>query len=348
MSFLDSLSSTLGSIVQGVSDEATMGQMGSIVRAQLNDARNQLSAAIADYQKLYGKVGAWRDPVNQIGGYTAAMVRQASDYAHGIAVNYQTIIENASLNVPAIRDLAAKNVVKPLIDLPIPGDFGGIPSVLIPGVESLRIVTGLINVVGDSLTLPFQLRDTRQQLAQASSYVQQEAEVLQNLISVQQYLLQIANNVVEVFRRVTDLQLPTFAADTPDALKQVASAMQVTIDQITAVKNNAFVVSRFIVNVVQSKKLQTVNPTQTAFIVDALFEVDDIREAFATKSALQQFLVNFFDGQLVVPPILLSFPPPPPAIVPYIDETAPTHQTYSDPNAAQFDPPPIDLSHFPT
>lgn len=349
MSFWDDVSDEIGKVAQGATDSLVDGPMGPMLRQELNASRGDEKRRFAQYSQLNASVSAWKDPLNDCGKQTSALLLQTSDYIHGLAVNYEQIIASNTLDVPGIRALAAGNVVQPLLNLPIPATIGGIPSAAMPGVEAVRILEGLVNSVYDSLTLPAQIDRVRRDVQQIQAAVQREEALARDLQELKDYLLVVANNVLDVFRRTTGIDLPRFSAATAAELRNVARQMLQTTTQLQNVKGNAFRVCRFIMNVAQKEKIGATPATdaQIKYIAVRLAGLDDIRDAFQTEANVELFVRSFFAGQLLTPGVLLHLPPVPANVKPYLTETAPSRREYSNVDDSAFDPPALDLADFP-
>jgi len=347
MGFISSVTSTIGTVVQGASDVIVDGPNGVIWREQLNDATSELNSLVSEYSTLNTQVTTLEDPINNIGKYTSAILHQSSDFVHGIAVNYDDIINMAGYNNGAIQHLAESNSIKPLIDLPIPGEMGGIPSALIPGVEAFKMVTGLVNMIGSSVTLHSQLEKVQDRIGQAHGYISQEQNVLNCLNQTGQYLLQIDNQMLSMFQKTCGVPVARFSMGDANHLRQVAEQLPKVIEKITNLKGNSFRTCRFIQNVIKSHDIKEINDKQIKFIANALIADDQIKESFGNVETLTHFINNFFNGTLVNKG-MLTLPPVPGAIKPYLNEEPATKTTYSDPNSSKFDPPDVSMSGFPT
>ncbi|HEX5734541.1 MAG TPA: hypothetical protein VF131_17030 [Blastocatellia bacterium] len=349
MSIFSKIKHGIGVAVQGTSDTFANGPMGPALREELIHAHGEEKNLLATYSQINGDITAWTVPLDDCGRLTSALLQQTSDYVHGIAVNYQQIINDNSLDTEDIGKLANGNIIQPLLNLPIPGTIAGIPTALIPGVEGVKMIEGIVNMSYDSLTLNSQLAKARNDIDKIRSYIARLQGIERDLTDLKTYILTIANNVLDVYRRTTGLEsLPNFAADTPDDLNGVAQAMEKAIAQITNVKGNAFTVCRFIMNLVSQKKIKTASDQQIKYIANKLNTVDDIRAAFESEANIEVFVRNFFTAQLLTPAILLDLPAEPDNITPYLSETPPAHDEFTSINSSDYDPPDIDISDFPT
>lgn len=350
MSLWDDVSDAIGKVAQGATDSIVVGPMGPVLRQELNSAIADQKERLAQYARLNAAVSAWKDPLNDCGKQTSALLLQTSDYVHGLAVNYQQIISHNTIDVAGIRALATANVVQPLLNLPIPGTIAGLPSALIPGVEAVKILEGLVNSVYDSATLPAQLDRVRRNVAQIEAAIQREQALERDLVAVKDYLLLVSNNLLEVFHRTTGVDLPRLGAGTADELRAVARQMLQIATQLQGIKGNAFRVCRFIMNVAEREEIGATPATdaQIKYIAVKLAALDDIRQAFGTEANVEQFVRSFFAGQLLTPAVLLHLPPPPASVARYLTETPPARQQYTDVDDRAFDPPEVDLSGFPS
>ncbi len=341
---------TIGKGVQDGTDIIANGPMGIEMRNELNHLHGEVNGAISQYNNLHSQISAWQNPINNCGKQTSAILHQSSDYVHGIALNYSKIIDDNSLNIPKIQQLGNANIVKPLVDIPIPGDFGGFPSALIPGVEALQMMEGLINIFGGSITLRSQLSKARTNLSKAQDYVHKEQVLLSEMQSINDYFLLISNNVLDVFRRTTGLHIQKLAATNSGQLAATVGLMERLVGQITAVKGNAFTICRYIVNLSKEKNISSPSESQIQWIANKLFStIPDMSSSFESEANVAIFVRNFFGGQLLTPAALLHLPEPPSNIKKYITESESVHETMSDPNSTQYDPPTgISLSDFPS
>lgn len=350
MSIIGDITKTLGEVTQGISDAVVNGPDGPALRKELEMLLSALNESCETFAKLHDEVTAWEDPLNACANYTSSLLRQSSDYVHGLALSYQKILDDNALEVSTIRGLSEDNVVRPLVDIPIPGDFGGFPSALVPGVETLKMMEGLANAIASSINLKEQHQKALDACAKAESCVKDAKRTAGLMEQMKQYLLGIANQVLDIYRRTTGLTLPSFTASTSKELWETNRSMIDSISQITDVTGNAFRAVRFILNLIREKGIRSASPQQVTWITSTLFMYDDqIANAFQTRDNLEQFVRSFFDATLLTPAVLLQLPPAPPAIRPYLRETPSASEVHSDPDSQQYDPPSnIDTASFPS
>ncbi|HKK29815.1 MAG TPA: hypothetical protein VKA18_05405 [Alphaproteobacteria bacterium] len=347
MGFISSVGHALSTAAQGASDTIVLGPMGPVYRKQLESEQEELTTLIGQYSHLNKLVTSYEDPINNVGKYTSNLLHHSSDYVHGIAVNYDAILSAGTYENANIQRLADSNVIKPLIDLPIPGTMGGIPSALIPGVEALKIVTGLINMFGSSATLPAQIAKARHHIDEAHRYIAHEQDTLTSLKSVGSYLIQVDNQLLGLFQQTCGVEMPQLSASSSDTLAHAAKSFPDLIAKVESLKGNAFRTVRFIQNVISAKKIKTFDDAQKAFIVSALMNDGKIAAAFGKPDSLRHFVDQFLDGTLLSKG-LLTLPPVPNRIKGFLNEGSAAKQAYSDPNSSAFDPPDTSLNGFPT
>lgn len=357
MSFIDDIGRTMRDVsrvvskgVQTSSDfiaQGVKGHNGPAMRDQLNDARQELKKIINNYQQKQRQIKLYEDPINVIGKYTSSLLHQSSDYVHGIAVNYSHILDEAIYYNVQIQRLATSNIVEPLIDLPIPGTIDGVPTALIPGVEEVKMVVGLINMVGDSFTLDEQLEKMDQNINKAYDYLNQANDTLGKLQQTGGYLIRLDNKLMDVFRSTCNVEMPRFSSDNPDQLSVAENALPDVIAHVTALKGNAFRTMRFIQNIISTRHIKEFTDEQRAFIVHILMQEDEqIANAFGEMSALRTFVDHFLNGTLLHAG-LMQLPPVPDAIKDFLNEQQAEKQPYSDPQSSEFDPPVDLLQGFP-
>lgn len=349
MGFISSVEHGIGVATQGASDIFANGPAGIAMRQELDHLHSQITKVIGQYNNLHRDNTAWRDPIDDCGKYTSSLLHQTSDFVHGIALNYKEVISDNSLNVPNIKNLGNANIVQPLVNIPIPGDFGGFPSALVPGVETLKMVEGLINVFASSFTLGTQLHEARSNLNKAIAYTRQAAQLLNEMEELKNYFLEIANNVLGVFRKTTGLNLPHLSANTASDLTNTNQTMIKLITQLTNTKGNAFTICRFILNLIKEKNISSPSETQIQWIANTLYTtIDGIQSSFESEVNVATFVRNYFGAQLLTPAILLHLPEPPDNLKKYIKESPPSHTTFADPNSSKYDPPKVNLNNFPS
>jgi hypothetical protein len=349
MGFINSVSHALSKGVQGGSDIIFNGPKGIQLRNELDTLHSEISGQIKKYNDLHNQVSSWKDPLNACGKYTAALLHQSSDFVHGIALNYQQVLSDTSINIENIRKLSDANVVKPLLDLPLPGDFGGFPAALIPGVEPLKMIEGLINVFASSVSLGSKVAEARQNLQKAQNSVRQLGDLLHELEALKDYFLQIANNVLGVFKKTVGLNLPLLTASSAADLAKTVKQMETLVEKLTGTKGNAFMICRFILNLAKKKKINAPTPVQIQWIASTIYQtLDGIQDSFGSQDNVATFVKQYFGADLLIPGILLHIPDPPSNLKKYITESEPTHQEFSDPGSHEFDPPDIDINDFPT
>ncbi|WP_282775996.1 hypothetical protein [Phaeodactylibacter xiamenensis] len=340
----------LSSVAHTITDPMMNGMDAWQMRDELNQLRGEITKDIKVYKSISQILTSWENPLNSCGKYTSAMLHQTSDYVHGLAFNYSKVVTDTSVNLLKIKRLSDANLVNPILNIPIPGHFGKLPSALIPGVEALKMVEGLLNIFLGSMALLPQLHQARHnsdQLRNEISRAQNNELILKQICA---YFLHTSTNLLKIFHRTTGLTFPTLAANTPDQLQAAVNDMESIIEQITNIKGNAFTISRFIMNLVKEKSIKKASPAQIDWIAEKLFStVPGIQQSFKSEENVKIFVNNFFAANLLTPAILLHLPQPPSTISEYIKETPPAHhQTYSDPNSSKYDPPSISLGDFPS
>lgn len=343
---VESAGKALGKAVKTGVDVTINGPQAILWEQQLDSARGELTHLVSEYQQLNGLVTQYEDPINNVGKYTSAMLHQASDFVHGIAVNYQSIITDANFDNKAIKHLVDSNALKPLINLPIPGTMGGIPSALIPGVEGLKLVTGLANLIGGAFTLHQQVEEAESRVRHAHQYIAHEQHVLNELKLTGAYLIGLDNMLMGLFQQTGGIAMPRYGSGLPKDFVNAEHDMPNQISRMENLKGNAFRTIRFIQNVISNKKITTFNDAQRAFVVNVLMKDAQISGAYGDSAALRTFIDQFLDGSLVSNG-MLTIPPVPSAIRPYLNEQPPQKQVYSDPSSSQFDPPSASLDGFP-
>lgn len=317
------------------------GPQGVLWRIQLNKLKSEQADRVADYRRLNQQNTAWEDPLNTCAKWTSSLLHQSSDYVQGIGVAFQSVLADNNLNVARIRAVANASITSPLINLPLPGTIGGIPSALIPGVEGLKMITGLINSVADAATLPLQIQKVKDNIGIINNSIGQEQHVTAALNTMNHYLLHVANNVLMVFQQTMGLtDLPHFAAQTAQQLIDVDHKMEQAVNTITQAKDNAFIVMRSLINLLKEQKLtDTASPEQVNKLAAALFAIDSIAKGFQTEGNVRHFVENFLNGSLVTVGTLLHLPPVPDSIKEYLQETPSAHKQHSDINAPKYNPP---------
>ncbi len=332
------------------SDFAVWGAAGPKMRQQLQHLQGELKSLIGEYVDLSHKIAAYQDPINNLGKWTTALLHHASDYMRGIAVSYDAILKDDQLSVPTIQHLADAGVIKPLINLPIPGRIGDVPASVIPGVEApitLKTFESLINMVGNSAELSHQITQANHAISTLLGHVSEEGQTLSALRLTADYLVSVDNRMIGIFANTCGVSLNQIGGNTPPQVQHAASALSEMIPQIEGLKANAFRTIRFVQNVISANRLTALDPDQRSFVVKALMADAQIAAAFETPTALRHFVDAFLDGTMLTKGIL-TLPPIPPESRPFLSEVPGQKQPFSDPQSSQFDPPDMSMPGFPT
>lgn len=352
MSFWDDITSGIGKVVQGTTDWVTGGPENILTRQELDALKQQQQSLIQIYDTEQPQTAAWISPMNDTAKIVTSILQRTSEYVQGIAFSYNTALQMGSSNVSMIAAIK-KQGLSPhkLLDLDLPSTVDGVPAALIPGLNSIGVIEGIVNSFADSATLENQLDTVRQQNSEIETAITSERQLRQNLLILRDYLLGIGTQALTVYERTTGLQFNPMPlrADTPQEVATLNDQMVQMCDHLEKVNGNAFMIFRVLVSLIQNGKVAGGEATdaQLDYLAQKLFVLPSVSEAFPNQNAVRQFVANFFQGQLAIAPTLLNLPPIPDSIKPLVSET-PSEKAIFDLSSPKYDPPgDLDLNDVP-
>ena len=352
MSIWDDITSGINTAVQGTTDLVTGGPENIVRRQELDRLKQQQQNLIQTYNDQKSQTTAWISPVNNTASIVTSILQRTSEYVQGILFSYNTVLEMGSINVPMITAIE-KAGLSPhkLLDLGLPSELGGVPASLIPGLNTVSMVEGIINSFADSATLEEQVDKVQDQNNQIQAAIASEQQLRENLLTLRDYLLGIGTQALTVYERTTGVQFNPMPlrGDTPQDLATLNDQMVQMCDRLEKVNGNTFMIFRVLINLIQSGKVEggVATDAQLDYLAQKLLVIESVSEAFPDQDALRQFLANFFQGQLAIAPTLLNLPPIPDNIKQLVSET-PSEKEIFDLNSPKYDPPgDLDLNDLP-
>jgi hypothetical protein len=352
MSFLDDLTKIVSTVTTGVIDEAVGGPMGPILRQQLRALKTRQRHLISTYQKERKHTEAWAAPVNQTASLVTSILQKTSDYIQGLAISYNSILKMASVDMPMVNAIQKAGVAPhQLIDLNIPGEIGGIPSVLIPGVFALETLTGIGNAVADSATVPLQIAEVTKDNSKLLQAIEEEQVLHHKLSLLRDYLLDIGTRAIGVYEHATGLRFDAMplTAHTPQDLAALNQRLLTLNKHLEDVNGNAFMIFRVIITLIKSGKVAQTGPreAQLDYLAKKLYFLPSVSAVFPSQGAVRQFVENFFQGHsLAVTAVFLRLPPVPNSLRSIVSQTPSQHHTLDLFSSRYDQPADLDLSEF--
>lgn len=352
MSIWDDITSGINKAVQGATDLVTGGPENIAHRQELNARKQQQQTLIQTYNSAKSQTTAWISPVNNTAKIVTSILQRTSEYVQGILFSYNTVLEMGAIDVAMITAIE-KAGLSPhnLLNLGLPSELAGVPTALIPGLNTISMVESIVNSIADSATLEEQLETVKRQNNDIENAIASERQLYDNLLTLRDYLLGIGTQALSVYERTTGLQFNPMPlrADTPQDLATLNDQMVQMCDHLEKVNGNAFMIFRVLISLVQNGKVAQggVTHAQLDYLAQKLLILPSVSEAFPNPDALRQFVANFFQGQLAIAPTLLNLPPIPDSIKPLVSET-PSEKAIFDLSSPQYDPPgDLDLNDIP-
>ncbi|MFB2917261.1 MULTISPECIES: hypothetical protein [Aerosakkonema] len=345
---------------------------GIVIEQQAKEISEQVkSQLLPEIQDMGSKLSNWVQPINAFAQLVSAILHKSSDYLHGVYFSYGQIDDELTgeEKITDITDILNRIKTMPSGDdvfrvihnlgteTPVFKDleeYGGslgeglgfLGQTLLDFVGSiLKIITEILEFVIDLLTPAIALEHR----AQAQIAYGQAMQKIGMLHALDGQMAQVRNamfiqmvNISKAYSTLIPVKNTITDADrnlisSPDGLNSLSKKVSALTSEIERCNGNAFMMVRFLMAAIQTKKITKDGPTEAQLdnLSYQLFSLSEISKMFQSKEKLRDFVKKFFESKLFD-----DFSDVFSSNLPYLSSTPSQKQEFSDINNHKYDPDP--------